>query len=851
MEWQSPDKEGHRRAELGLEAAGNARSAGGTRATGVAPRRAGSQRRRGATPRDVAAVTDSGRVPEPSKNSFEEPIFCRQGNSVEEGDLVSSIIGTEQGEQPQMWAPELSSDATEQNSSNDEDVEEGTKSDGSGGANSGQLDSTRAPHSSALCARSPVPRSSVSVAPFRATSGSQDSLSSCQITVEGKPLVKPRVQPRQKVRPSHRLENETDLEEKETTRQVGNRGNSLFGGFLRSLSRKYAEAIHLLDGLDDDSNSNTSLSRHASATNSRGPLAELSSRASSARNQAPGAAPEIGRSRPRPWRRAPGEGRQSPTGDSERASKNKKSGVFPTTLRSLFSFSSSSWKKPPPGERGEANVERPPPSTSSPELVSGGSESSGVLRRHANRGARTAQRRSFLGSVAAAASGAFAEAGAVAAAAAAAVAAVGESSTDDSSDSSVVGAGQHGREQEQEKSTRKKEGDLENRVSRKRLMWKAAHRIREVDSRLSRLHFDIVPRRLKEEDFWKLYFYQVSLVMARYERQAHPLLRSLATSVVLASREERDEAQQQQPNVPDARECVSSSTESDTSSVSSSPHWGVSSPPASARLFIPPTGIQLTGDSDPEGRNGDSLPASHRGEPVGQAPPEGIGALAYAMFSSSRCPSLASSSPGHSGRPGGLTSSSGTTSVSAPGTASSVSPETGISPSVFPSDWKRPVAGSEMHAVGLDMPLARGPTSAVSLPSPANAGSPESAQQSCLCFTDPSTRPSLSASPSNSRSWKGTIYKNDECLSSTANGGRPTNCADEDEDARRRSPWGIQKETRPAQEVASDSVQRIGVFSKSPLPASTKESREKEGVCGERYQCGFACNGEEVQEARA
>ncbi|PHJ22923.1 synapse-associated protein 1 [Cystoisospora suis] len=128
-----------------------------------------------------------------------------------------------------------------------------------------------------------------------------------------------------------------------------------------------------------------------------------------------------------------------------------------------------------------------------------------------------------------------------------------------------------------------------NRASRMRLMWKAAQRMLDVDGRLGRLRFDLVPRQLKELAFWKAYFYQVSLVMTRYERQAHELLRSLASSA--PQRKNENDTRQgnfhRRGSSGSLLHLLTESSNSETSSSCSTPQYDTS-PEGSSRVYIPP-----------------------------------------------------------------------------------------------------------------------------------------------------------------------------------------------------------------------------------------------------------------------
>ncbi|EPT27474.1 hypothetical protein TGPRC2_306490 [Toxoplasma gondii TgCatPRC2] len=379
-------------------------------------------------------------------------------------------------------------------------------------------------------------------------------------------------------------------------------------------------------------------------------------------------------------------------------------------------------------------------------------------------------------------------------------------------------------------------------VSRSRYMWKAANRMLSVDRRLRKLHSDTAVRRMGETEFWKLYFYQVFLLMNRFDRQAHKVLRSLSCSFTLTTGEGGDENQPQEV-AHDVLSQTSGFTESDTSSPS--PSYGfASSPCTSARLIIPPTGLpDNTEEGEPLSFGGVSLEPKDEEAPE-QVRQDGLGALAYAIFSSSRSPSLSSSS-------------SGTTSVSARGTGSSFSRDVGESPLLVPRDSHRSGVGSETYSAGGDSPALREKViseNAGCLPlgrAPSQPTYTVSSVSSNPAYLEPaSRRGSFSVVPVSGRRLRDALFAKRVSSSSQVNGRISTSRGTMGED-RHQDQQGDNRLEGPSHLSAHNSLYQLGSRSGNCVQIKVKELKELDGTCGDTHQPGLACKGKEVQGARA
>ncbi|CBZ51407.1 conserved hypothetical protein [Neospora caninum Liverpool] len=384
-----------------------------------------------------------------------------------------------------------------------------------------------------------------------------------------------------------------------------------------------------------------------------------------------------------------------------------------------------------------------------------------------------------------------------------------------------------------------------SRVARTGYMWKAARRMLHVDRRLRKLHSDAVPRRMGETEFWKLYFYQVSLLMNRFDRQAHKVLRSLASSMILTKGGEGGDENPPQERVRDLLRHISGSTESDTSSPRSS-YSVTTSPGFSARLFIPPTGApENTPDREPEDLDV-VFPTSELQNPTapGDSPQEGLGTLAYAMFSSSRSPSLSSSS-------------SGTTSVSARGTGSSFSVEVTESPLVFPRDSQRSGVGSEAYSAGFDSPVMPDKIlheHAVRAPPRGMASAradPFSSVSSNHRHLEPASRKgSFSGMPDAGRRLTG-VFPTKRVSASQATNGRVSPQRETAWAGRHQDEVGENRMEGRNRRPAQNPVCGLESPSRSSVQVKANPMKELDGTCGETYQPSLACKREEVPGARA
>ncbi|KEP64683.1 UNVERIFIED_CONTAM: hypothetical protein HHA_306490 [Hammondia hammondi] len=379
-------------------------------------------------------------------------------------------------------------------------------------------------------------------------------------------------------------------------------------------------------------------------------------------------------------------------------------------------------------------------------------------------------------------------------------------------------------------------------VSRSRYMWRAAHRMLSVDRRLRKLHSNTAVRRMGETEFWKRYFYQVFLLMNRFDRQAHKVLRSLSCSITLTTGEGGDENQPQE-GAHDFLSQTSGFTESDTSSPS--PSYGfTSSPCTSARLIIPPTGLpDNTEEGEPLSFGGVSLELKDEEAPE-EVRQDGLGALAYAVFSSSRSPSLSSSS-------------SGTTSASARGTGSSFSGEVGESPLLVPRDSHLSGVGSETYSAGGDSPVLREKVISENtghLPlgrAPCQPTYAVSSVSSNHAYLEPaSRRGSFSVVPASGRRLRAALFAKRVPSSSQLNGRVSTSRGTMGED-RHQDPQGDNRLEGPSHLSAHNSIYPLDSRSGNPVQIKANEPKELDGTCGDTYQPGLTCNGEEVQGARA